>query len=139
MSLQEAAPAVRPSALPKLAVKIRTEHAACERDARSAVEHAIRCGELLAEAKGKVKHREWLPWLAENFPATQQTANGYMRIASNYGTSRDLPASVNAALKELAVLEEQTVLYRAVEHFETALADGRLDIPSTPEGCDALI
>jgi len=86
-----------------IAEEIRREHEACERDAESAVEHAIRAGKLLTEAKAQVQHGQWLPWLGKNFPFTQQTANGYMRIFEEYGRSRDLnPISVNAALKQIS-------------------------------------
>jgi hypothetical protein len=85
-----------------LVSEIRAEHEACERDARCAVGHAIRAGRLLRQVKGQLRHGEWLPWLATNVPFSQQTASAYMRIAENYGTSRTLPSSVNAALKGLA-------------------------------------
>jgi ribosomal protein L37AE/L43A len=85
-----------------IADEIRREHQACERDAKSAVEHAIRAGGLLIEAKAQVKHGEWLTWLAQNVHFTQQTANTYMRISENYGRSRDFPPSINAALKQIA-------------------------------------
>lgn len=84
-----------------IAEEIRVEHEACEQNAQSAVEHAIRAGELLIEAKAQVEHGGWLTWLRANFPASQQTANAYMRISEKYGRSRDLPMSVNAALKQL--------------------------------------
>jgi hypothetical protein len=91
------------SSVSTLAAEIRAEHEACERDAQSAVAHAIRAGELLTEAKARCEHGGWLTWLGHNVCFGQQTANAYMRIFANYGTSRDLPSSVNAALKQLAV------------------------------------
>lgn len=89
------------SALASLADEIRVEHEACERDARSAVDHAIRAGELLLDAKVKVRHGEWLPWLEKNFPATVQTASGYMRLASNRGQIENA-SSIRGALADLA-------------------------------------
>jgi DUF3102 family protein len=91
------------SSVSTLAAEVRAEHEACERDAQSAVAHAIRAGELLTEAKARCEHGGWLTWLGHNVRFGQQTANAYMRIFANYGTSRDLPSSVNAALKQLAV------------------------------------
>jgi hypothetical protein len=88
--------------LASLAADIRKEHEACEADARSAVEHAIRAGELLIEAKARTKHGEWLPWLGDNFEFTDRTASTYMRLSANRKSISDLP-SVNAALAELAV------------------------------------
>jgi hypothetical protein len=90
-----------PAELEQLSTGIREAHEACERDAQSAVEWAIRCGELLTEAKARVKHGEWLPWLEANFPAHQNTASNYMRLASNSQRVVN-SASVREALAELA-------------------------------------
>lgn len=69
--------------LPHLARRIEAEHRAAEQAWGSAVQHAVRAGHLLKEAKAKLPHGGWLPWLAENFAATPQTATSYMRLASN--------------------------------------------------------
>jgi len=68
-----------------LAEGINREHALVESHLQGAVQHAIRAGGLLAEAKGKVPHGEWLPWLAENCAIKERTAQTYMRLA------RELP------------------------------------------------
>ena len=86
-----------------LAAEINREHEQCEQAFTSAVEHAIRCGELLEEAKAQVQHGEWLPWLADHFAASERTARGYMRLAANRQRVADLDApSVRAALAELS-------------------------------------
>jgi hypothetical protein len=41
----------------------------------------MRAGDLLIEAKGKVKHGQWLPWLAEHCSIAERTAQLYMRLA----------------------------------------------------------
>lgn len=87
--------------LDTLAVEIREEHEACEQAASNAVRYAIQCGELLAEAKEKAGHGEWLSWLKANFPAHINTASNYMRMASN--SQRVVNSgSVREALAELA-------------------------------------
>ena len=45
--------------LDRLTVDIRDEHKAAQRDHLSAVKHAIRCGQLLLEAKAGVSHGAW--------------------------------------------------------------------------------
>jgi len=77
--------------LPVLAGEIRAEVEAAEADFRSAVRHAVRAGELLAEAKAQVKHGEWLPWLRENFPGDPRTAQRYMQVAANASRVSHLP------------------------------------------------
>lgn len=87
--------------LSTLATEIVAEHEACERASKSAVEHAVRCGELLIEAKGEVEHGQWLLWLAENFPAHINTASNYMRLAAN--SQRVVNSgSIREALADLA-------------------------------------
>ncbi len=64
-----------------LADEIRREHALAISSASEAVEHAIKCGQLLREAKASVGHGAWADWLAANFPKSERTARNYMRLA----------------------------------------------------------
>jgi hypothetical protein len=77
--------------LPALADEIHVELEAADRDWHSAVGHAIAAGGLLTEAKALVKHGEWLPWVAANFPGSERTAQLYMRLAANPQLVADLP------------------------------------------------
>lgn len=43
--------------------------------------HACRAGVLLLEAKSRVEHGKWLPWLAQNWHYSQQHANRFMQLA----------------------------------------------------------
>src|SRR5215212_9148639 len=90
-----------PDSLDDLAAVAVAEHEAFERDARSAIGHAIRAGEALIAAKARVRHGEWLPWLAAHFPASERTARRYMQLAENRSRVADLD-SVRAGLAELA-------------------------------------
>jgi Protein of unknown function (DUF3102) len=83
-----------------LAAGIREELAAIETDSRSALGHAIAAGKKLTEAKALVKHGEWLPWLKKNFPASERTANDYMKLAANPQRAADF-SSVREALNAL--------------------------------------
>jgi Protein of unknown function (DUF3102) len=67
--------------LDELRAAIEHEHACAIEAYRDAVLHAIRAGDLLLQAKARVGHGGWLPWLADNFPASTRTAQGYMRLA----------------------------------------------------------
>jgi Protein of unknown function (DUF3102) len=80
-----AAPSVSPNgvSLTELAARIRSEFEAAEQGHRDALGHAIRAGELLTQAKARMKHGEWLPWLEENFPGDRRTATRYMALAAN--------------------------------------------------------
>ncbi len=83
---------------------INEEHRACERAVASAVEHAIRCGEMLDEAKSKLGHGEWLSWLGANFAGSRQTADVYRKLAANkelLDRQRAGNLSIRAALTQI--------------------------------------
>jgi hypothetical protein len=67
----------------RLAVEIEAHHQSAYRLAAGAVDHALRCGDLLIEAKGRVKHGEWLPWLRSVTTISIRQAQNYMRLAKN--------------------------------------------------------
>lgn len=49
----------------------------------SALERALRIGELLCREKEKIRHGEWLPWLKANISFSERTANNYMTLFRN--------------------------------------------------------
>jgi hypothetical protein len=60
--------------LDELAEEIIAEHRAFVRTFRKAMEHGIRAGELLTEAKGNCEHGTWLPWLSPARPLKLRAA-----------------------------------------------------------------
>jgi hypothetical protein len=71
------------NSLPDLAARIRAEHEATSDALRSSAEHGMAAGDLLIEAKAKVPHGQWLPWLKDNCAMSERTAQIYMRLAKN--------------------------------------------------------
>jgi hypothetical protein len=71
--------------LADLATRINHEHQQAEQALRSGLEHARAAGVLLLEAKGKVAHGQWLAWLEANVTFTPRAAQGYMRVAREWG------------------------------------------------------
>src|SRR5262245_36560497 len=64
--------------LDDLATEIASEIDGAERDARSAVAHARRAGELLIRAKDQVPYGEWQSWLDRHVGASRRrTAQTY--------------------------------------------------------------
>jgi hypothetical protein len=97
--------------LDELVGQINEEHRRCEEALRSGLSHALRAGELLTEAKSRVHHGEWLPWLEANFEASVRTAQGYMRLYTNRealeaNTQPVAHFGIAGALKELAAPSE---------------------------------
>ncbi len=74
------------NSLADLAARIRIEHEATDAALKSSVEHAMAAGDLLIEAKGQVKHGQWLPWLTDHCAMSERTAQLYMKIAKNRET-----------------------------------------------------
>lgn len=64
-----------------IAGRIKAEHEAVAASLKQSVQHAIAAGELLIEAKDKVPHGQWLPWLSDHCGVSPRSAQGYMRLA----------------------------------------------------------
>jgi hypothetical protein len=82
-----------------LARRINQEHDSAKAAFTRGFEHALRAGELLLEAKAKVKHGEWLPWLKANCSISQRTAQLYMRVVRE----RPQLEAKNASLADLTL------------------------------------
>ena len=68
----------------------------------------IEIGRRLNEAKERLSHGEWLPWLRERVAFSERTAQDFMRLAKEYGESAeiaDLGAAKALALMALPVSE----------------------------------
>jgi len=75
----------RSNSLVDLAACIRQEHEASASALKCGLEHAIKAGRLLIEAKEQLKHGRWLPWLKEHCEVPERTAQAYMRVARTFG------------------------------------------------------
>jgi Protein of unknown function (DUF3102) len=69
--------------LTELAARIKAEHEATAATMKRSVEHAMAAGDLLIEAKARLSHGQWLPWLTEHCAISERSAQLYMRIAKN--------------------------------------------------------
>jgi hypothetical protein len=69
------------TALAELGSKIKALHAEVIEAGRNVVRKAIEAGVALIEAKGKVRHGEWLPWLKRCCGFSERTAQDYMKLA----------------------------------------------------------
>jgi ParB family chromosome partitioning protein len=77
-------------ALFELAQIANREHELAYRSGAEMVAHAINAGEALIAAKAQTPRGEWLPWLAANFNASEDTAERYMKVARNSARVRNL-------------------------------------------------
>jgi hypothetical protein len=86
-----------------LAAIANEAHALALQSGIEMIEQWIRAGMALIAAKGQVRHGEWLPWLAANFDASEDTAQGYMKVARNTERVRYLEeSSLRRLLKALS-------------------------------------
>lgn len=118
---------VRSNSLAELAAKIRAEHKAVTAALSTAVEHALQAGAYLTEAKDKLQHGQWLPWL-ERCGISRRTAQLYMQLhrhrttiekeLRNSETGPDLTLNEAAAMCVLAGRIERMVEYaRKAQHL----------------------
>jgi ABC-2 type transport system permease protein len=71
----------RLESLDNLAAQINDEHRYCESALKSSLDHALKVGKLLVEAKSRCPHGAWEAWLEQNFDGSLQVAQAYMRMA----------------------------------------------------------
>jgi hypothetical protein len=96
--------------LKEIVVQINDAHAEAARSLRASVEHAIRAGELLIEAKRQHgRHGTWNQWLHDNIEFSERLAQAYMRLArlpvEKRNAVADLP--LREALSAIRSREEQ--------------------------------
>jgi phage N-6-adenine-methyltransferase len=91
------------ASLEELAHTANEEHRAFRTTAQTMVEHAINAGRALYAAKAELPHGAWLPWLAGNFEASEDTAERYMKVAANSARVRNLEEpSLRKALQAIS-------------------------------------
>jgi hypothetical protein len=104
------APVVAPAgdnSLPDLAARIKAEHEAAAESLRDSVRHAIAAGALLIEAKTKLQHGQWLPWLRDHCTISERTAQLYMRVAKNRD---EVEAQIRNGATDLSLNETAALL-----------------------------
>src|SRR5258708_7836069 len=69
------------TSLEGLATRIRKEQRAIEAALTSIAAHVMAAGDLLIEAKKKLPHGQWLPWLTIHCEISERTAQVYMQLA----------------------------------------------------------
>jgi hypothetical protein len=121
----------------QLAPLINRERELSEAAGLTFLEHGLRCGALLNEAKEQVGHGEWLPWLEANYGGKPRHAQNYMRLAANAQSLRFSPGeghTLSAALKQLAAPKAPTTPPVAWSYMEELVKDiGHLSTLPTPE------
>lgn len=64
-----------------IAADANREHRLVETVKHNLVAHAVKCGELLIEAKGRLEHGEFEAWVDAHCEFSQRTAQVYMKVA----------------------------------------------------------
>lgn len=90
-----------------IATEINASHAGAVASAQDAMNHARRCGELLAQVKASLPHGEWLSWLDEHCNVSPRQTQRYIRLFENWDTlaanaTRERHFSLNEAMALLA-------------------------------------
>jgi len=137
---------IEKSQLVELAERINKEHRQVETAVGRALGHARRAGKLLVEAKGKVRHGEWLPWLEANFEGTERVAQMYMRVHSRWdeieaNTKSVSDLTLSGALRSIGAPVEVLALDRAEisSPWAAEREPGVIEqLQASPEGAEAL-
>ncbi len=118
--------------LDNLAQRINAEHEACRDAANAAVEHAVRAGELLIEAKASIPHGEWLTWIEGRCGVSERTAQAYMRLA------RELPKLDSEKAQRVADLPLRKALAELAEPKLDGLLESNAEQKLREQGMDKL-
>lgn len=86
--------AIAKASLSDYAAVINDAHRAAFQSAQTAIEHARVAGEHLIKAKAALNHGEFGKWLAANVECSERTAQGYMRVATNWTQVESKSATV---------------------------------------------
>jgi hypothetical protein len=108
--------------LMELAKQIYLRHTEIVSAKRNIVVQAIEVGELLNQAKARLKHGEWLPWLKDNCMLKERTAERYMHLATNKQKLAEVLAAKSVPMSDLESLNEAVRLISEEEPTETAPA-----------------
>ena len=73
-------------------------------ESHNAVQRAVKCGKLLVEAKERVEHGDWLPWLQANFHGSERHARVCMQLVKS-ADSADFE-SISEGLRAIAKAAE---------------------------------
>ena len=92
--------------LDELATRIKAAHAGVLEASKNVVQKAIQAGTALRDAKGKLAHGEWLPWLKQNCNLSGRTAHRYMQLAAG----RDKLQSKFATMANLTLTQSLKLL-----------------------------
>lgn len=112
------------NALDDLAAAIRREHLSAQQALKMSLTHAIRAGELLAEAKRQLGHGRWLPWLATKAKIPPRTAQIYLKLFRAYGDDPKCAARRFSSLRDALRL-----LVRAVPEDDDQCAGEDVFLP----------
>ena len=105
----------------ELAAEINNAHLQAEGTLRAAVEHAIRAGDLLLQAKRALRHGNWTAWCADNIKFSERLAQAYMRLAR-------LPVEKRNAVADLPLREALS----AIRSRQQKIADAEVRASRPP-------
>lgn len=85
-----------------LVVAIRTAHEAASAAARSALEHALECGRLLAQARAGIPHGGWEKYLSDTCGIAPRTGRLYLRLHEHRGRLQNRQRVAGLTIREAA-------------------------------------
>ena len=101
--------------LPELAERIKHDHKAI-RDAlnvKNLVPKAIKIGEWLIEAKLKLDHGQWLPYLKDKCGLSDRTSSRYMSLHNNKAKLEEAQKLKSATLADMTLSDADKIISKA--------------------------
>lgn len=116
---------------------IRREHEAASTAARSALDHALECGRLLAQAREGIAHGGWESFVRDRCGIAPRTARLYLRLDANRGrlANRQHVAGLTVAAKVFSETDSLPKTLNTARQAARELAEPR--VKAEPEAAVA--
>jgi hypothetical protein len=89
---------------------------------KMSLQKAIEVGELLTEQKQSLNHGDFTPWIKDNLPFTEKTAQNYMRLHRERDRLKtETVSDLKSAYKLLSAPENDREQVEALQHAAGAL------------------
>jgi hypothetical protein len=105
-----------PTELDLLASRIKAAHKSITEHTRNIIDRAIEAGDALNQAKAKLDHGQWLPWLRNNCDLSERNAQIYMQLANNKSQLK------SAAAADLSTLADALRFIQTTDSSQTQTA-----------------
>jgi hypothetical protein len=127
--------------LDELAEKIKAEHQAivAAMQGKGLLLRAIKIGQDLIDAKAKLDHGQWLPWLKDKCDLKERSAQRYMRLAEGRKKIEAEAKAKSVTLSDFTLNAAAKVVKPPLEQQQQSSNEQQEQSTKTSDGIDKLV